>query len=86
MDSVQKLLVIVVVSLTVLLLVAGTQVVLVIIDLRKAVKRLNSILEDAVLGGGLIRPEKLTGVLQMFKKGKKVETQGQMEEPFQQNG
>jgi hypothetical protein len=81
MDSVQRLLVVVVVSLTILLVIVGVQVVLVIIDLRRAVKRLNSILEDAVLGGGLIRPEKLTGVLQMFKKGKKVETQGQMEGP-----
>lgn len=80
MDSVQKLLVVVVISLTILLLVVGAQVVLVIIDLRKAIKRLNSILEDAILGGGLIRPEKLTGILEMFRKGKKIETQGQSQE------
>jgi len=77
MESVQKILVFVVISLTVLLLVVGTQVILVIIDLRKAIKRLNSILEDAILGGGLIRPEKLTGILEMFKKGKKMEEHGQ---------
>jgi len=77
MDGVQKLLVFVVAALTILLLVVGTQVVLVIIDLRKAIKRLNSILEDAILGGGLIRPEKLTGVLEMFRKNKKTETLGQ---------
>jgi len=77
MDQVQRLLVFVVISLTVLLLVVGTQVVLVIIDLRKAIKRLNSILEDAILGGGLIRPEKLTGILEMFKKGKRMEERGQ---------
>ena len=80
MDSVQKLLVVVVVSLTVLLVIVGAQVILVIVDLRRAIKRLNSILEDALLGGGLIRPEKLTGILQMLKRGKKVEIQGQMEE------
>ena len=77
MDSVQKLLIFVVSSLTLLLLIVGVQVVLVIIDLRKAIKRLNSILEDAILGGGLIRPEKLTGVMEIFKKNKKMETHGQ---------
>jgi len=76
MDGVQKLLVFVVTSLTILLLIVGTQVILVIVDLRKAIKRLNSILEDAILGGGLIRPEKLTGVLEMFRKNKKTETHG----------
>lgn len=77
MDQVQNLLVFVVISLTVLLLVVGAQVILVIIDLRKAVKRLNSILEDAILGGGLIRPEKLTGIIEMIKKGKRLETRGE---------
>ncbi len=76
MDGVQKLLVFVVTSLTILLLIVGTQVILVIVDLRKAIKRLNSILEDAILGGGLIRPEKLTGVLEMLRKSKKTETHG----------
>jgi hypothetical protein len=76
MESVQKLLAFVVISLTVLLLIVGVQVVLVILDLRKAIKRLNSILEDAILGGGLIRPDKLTSVLEMFKKNKKLEKQG----------
>jgi hypothetical protein len=76
MDSIQRLLVIVVISLTILLVIVGVQVVLVIIDLRRAIKRLNSILEDAILGGGLIRPEKLTGVLEMLRKGKKLQQQG----------
>ncbi|MFH1971005.1 MAG: hypothetical protein ABIJ05_01310 [Patescibacteria group bacterium] len=77
MDSVQTLLIVVVITLTFLLGIVGIQVFLVIIDLRKAVKRLNSILEDSILGGGLIRPEKLTGVLEMFGKNKKMETKGQ---------
>jgi hypothetical protein len=76
MDSVQTLLIVVVASLTVLLVVVGFQVMMVIIDLRRAVKRLNSILEDAILGGGLIRPEKLTSVLEILHKGKKLETHG----------
>jgi hypothetical protein len=77
MTSVQTLLIIVVVVLTILLLVVGLQVFLTILDLRKAVKRLNSILEDAVLGGGLIRPEKLTGVLELLRKNKKLTSHGQ---------
>lgn len=76
MDSVQILLVIVVVSLTLLLVVVGVQVMLIIIDLRRAIKRLNSILEDAILGGGLIRPEKLTSVMEILRKNKKLETHG----------
>ncbi len=76
MDSVQTLLVIVVVSLTLLLVVVGVQVLLIIIDLRRAIKRLNSILEDAILGGGLIRPEKLTSVMEILRKNKKLETHG----------
>lgn len=72
MDSVQIILIIVVVSLTVLLVVVGIQVILIIKDLRRSVKRLNSILEDSVLGGGLIRPDKLTGVIEMFRENKKL--------------
>lgn len=76
MDSVQTLLIIVVISLTILLVIVGVQVMLIIIDLRRAIKRLNSILEDAILGGGLIRPEKLTGIMEILKKNKKLETHG----------
>jgi hypothetical protein len=76
MDNVQTLLVVVVISLTVLLVIVGVQVMLIIIDLRRAIKRLNSILEDSILGGGLIRPDKLTGVLEMLHKNKKMETHG----------
>jgi hypothetical protein len=77
MDSIQTLLIVVVISLTLLLIVVGIQVLLIIIDLRKAIKRLNSILEDAVLGGGLIRPEKLTGIVEILKKTKKLEARGE---------
>jgi hypothetical protein len=76
MDNVQTLLVIVVISLTILLVVVGVQVMLIIIDLRRAIKRLNSILEDSILGGGLIRPERLTSVMEILGKGKKMETHG----------
>jgi hypothetical protein len=77
MDPVQKLLVVVVVCLTALLVIVGVQVMLIIVDLRRAIKRLNSILEDAILGGGLIRPEKLTGIIEILRKTKKLETLGQ---------
>lgn len=76
MDNVQTLLIVVVISLTVLLVVVGFQVMLIIIDLRRAIKRLNSILEDSILGGGLIRPEKLTGIMEIIGRNKKVETHG----------
>ena len=82
MDSIQIILAIVVIALTLLLVVVGTQVVLIIIDLRKAVKRLNSILEDSILGGGLIRPEKLTGVLEMFRDKLKKRGDGDTHEPL----
>lgn len=77
MDSVQRLLVIVVISLTVLLVIVGVQVVFIILDLRKSIKRLNSILEDAILGGGLIRPDKLTGIMEILRKNKTLQTHGQ---------
>jgi hypothetical protein len=77
MDGVQTLLVIVIICLTTLLLIVGVQVLLIILDLRKAIKRLNSILEDAILGGGLIRPEKLTGIVEILRRTKKLETHGE---------
>lgn len=77
MNSVQTLLVIVVIALTILLVIVGIQVFMVIIDLRRAVRRLNSILEDAILGGGLIKPNKLTGIVEMFKKDKKMQSHGE---------
>ncbi|MBU0569664.1 hypothetical protein KKB40_02685 [Patescibacteria group bacterium] len=76
MDGIQKLLVVVIISLTALLAIVGVQVILIILDLRKSVKRLNSILEDSVLGGGLIRPEKLTGIVEMFRRKKKIKKRG----------
>ncbi len=79
MDGVQKLLVVVIVSLTLLLVVVGIQVILIIVDLRRALKRLNNILEDSILGGGLIRPDKLTGILELFRRGRKIKTRGSME-------
>jgi hypothetical protein len=77
MDSVQRLLAAVVIILTILLVIVGIQVFFIILDLRKAVKRLNSILEDAILGGGLIRPEKLTGVMEIMRKNKTLQMHGQ---------
>ena len=77
MDGVQTLLIIVVITLTVLLVIVGIQVLFIILDLRKSIKRLNSILEDAILGGGLIRPEKLTGLMEMMRKNKTMTTHGQ---------
>lgn len=76
MDGIQIMLIVVIIVLTLLLLVVGTQVMFIIIDLRKALKRLNSILEDAVLGGGLIRPEKITKIVELFKGSKKISEHG----------
>ncbi|MEK7497691.1 MAG: hypothetical protein AAB656_02120 [Patescibacteria group bacterium] len=76
MTGIQTLLVVVVVILTLLLLVVGAQVLFIIIDLRYALKRLNSLLDDSILGGGLIRPDKLTGILEMFRRKKDMTTHG----------
>lgn len=77
MDQVQRLLIVVVIALTVLLVVVGVQVIFIILDLRKSIKRLNSILEDAILGGGLIRPEKLTGIIEILRKNKNLQSHGE---------
>lgn len=76
--NVQTLLVVVVISLTLLLVVVGIQVVLVILDLRRAIRRLNSLLDDAILGGGLIKPNRLTGIIEMFKNKKGMQTHGEV--------
>ena len=72
MDTTQTVLITVAVTLTILLVIVGLQVILVILDMRRALKRLNSILDDSIIGGGLIRPEKLTGIVEMFRKKKKL--------------
>jgi len=68
MDGVQKLLAVVIISLTALLVIVGIQVVLIIKDLRRALKRLNNLLDDSILGGGLIDRDKLTNIFELFKK------------------
>ncbi len=87
MDGVQKLLIVVIVALTSLLAVIGVQVILMIADLRRALRRVNSILEDSIIGGGLIRPDKLTGILEFLKGKKKLLKRGEGEfresDPFQ---
>lgn len=80
MDGVEKLLIVVVVVLAVMLVIVGVQVILIIVDLRKSVKRLNTLLEDSILGGGLLRPEKLTGILEMFKRKKSIEKRGNVKD------
>ena len=77
MNGIQTLLVIVVVALTFLLFVVGFQVMMVVVDLRRAIKRLNNILEDSIIGGGLLRPDKLSGVLEFFRKKRDTGSHGQ---------
>jgi len=77
MENAQILLIVVVSSLTILLFIVGIQIILAIIDLRKSIKRLNSLLEDAILGGGLIQPNKITSVVEMFKKDKRMQKRGE---------
>jgi len=79
MEGVQVILVIVVVSLTILLLAVGIEVFLIMLDLKRAVKRLNSLLEDSIIGGGLLRPEKLTSILEIFKRKKVSDTRSKGE-------
>lgn len=77
MENIQALLIVVVLTLTILLTAVGIQVILVILDLRRTLRRINSILEDSILGGGLIRPSKLTGILELFGKNKTMHTHGE---------
>jgi hypothetical protein len=79
MSGIQILLIFVIVSLTALLLIVGVQVLLMIIDLRRALRRLNSILDDAVLGGGLLRPGKLTGIIELFRGKKELHSHGEID-------
>lgn len=76
MNGVETVLTIVVISLAILFIIVGVQVTLVIFELRRAVRRLNNILEDAILGGGLIRPDKLTGILEFIRKRKETQNVG----------
>ncbi|MBP7119497.1 hypothetical protein KBA63_05455 [Candidatus Woesebacteria bacterium] len=80
MDNIQILLIVVVISLTILLLVVGIQVLLIILDMKRALRRLNSILDDSILGGGLLRPEKLTGILELLRNGKGMRGHGTSED------
>lgn len=82
MESIQTLLTIVVIALTVLLIVIGVQIFLVIKDLRIIMRRVNALLEDSIMGGGLIRPDKLTGILELFRKKKKMQTHGAGDTPL----
>ncbi|OGM33411.1 hypothetical protein A2803_04400 [Candidatus Woesebacteria bacterium RIFCSPHIGHO2_01_FULL_44_21] len=82
MENVQTLLTIVVIALTVLLIVIGVQIFLVIKDLRRIMRRVNAMLEDSIIGGGLLRPDKLTGILEMFRRKKNVHTHGEGESPL----
>jgi len=70
MDGIQTLLVAVVLVLTILLVLVGVQVLLILFDLRRGIKKINTILDDSLLGGGLIRTEKLAGILELFRKKK----------------
>lgn len=68
MDGIQKLLAVVIVSLTALLVIVGIQVIFIIKDLRRALKRLNTLLDDSIIGGGLLRPDKITNIFELIKK------------------
>lgn len=82
MENVQTLLTVVVIVLTVFLIVIGVQIFLVIRDVRRIMRRVNSILEDSIIGGGLIRPDKLTGILELFRRKKSMHTHGEGENPL----
>lgn len=82
MENVQTLLTVVVIVLTVLLIVIGVQIFLVIRDVRRIMRRVNSILEDSIIGGGLIRPDKLTGILELFRRKKSMHAHGEGENPL----
>lgn len=71
MDITETVLVVVVVILTALLVVFGYHVTLVVFDVRRALKKINEILDDTILGGGMVKTEKLRSLIEIFKKTKK---------------
>lgn len=74
MENMQVILTIVIVALTVLLVIVGIQAILIIADMRRTLKKVNTLLDDSVWGGGLLRQDKLSGLLEMVKKNKKLKT------------
>lgn len=82
MENIQTLLTVIVIALTVLLMVIGFQVFMVIRDLRRIIKRVNALLEDSIIGGGLIRPDKIMGILELFKRKKQMHTHGEGTPPI----
>lgn len=68
MESIQTLLVVVVILLTTLLIVIGWQVLMMILDLRRGLKKLNSLLDDSIIGGGLLRQDKLASIFEFLKR------------------
>lgn len=73
MDSIQTFLIIIIVVLTLLMFVVGIQVFLMIADMRSVLKKINIILEDALVGGGLINSSKLMGIFSLFRNNKKID-------------
>lgn len=67
MESTQTLLTIIVIALTLLLCVVGVQVVLVILDIRKALKRLNMLLASYLTGSDPIKLRELIHILRRKK-------------------
>ncbi|MCS7092341.1 MAG: hypothetical protein NZM26_03255 [Patescibacteria group bacterium] len=70
MDSVQLFLVVVIVTLTALIVIVGLQVFLMILEVRSILKKIDIMLSDLLVGGGLINSEKLMNVFSLLKNKK----------------
>ncbi|MCX7928653.1 MAG: hypothetical protein N2558_03125 [Patescibacteria group bacterium] len=70
MDNVQLFLVIVIVTLTILVMIVGLQVFLMILEVRSILKKIDIMLSDLLVGGGLINSEKLMNVFSLLKNKK----------------
>ncbi len=67
MENLQTLLTVVVIALTILLIIVGVQVTLMLMAARKALKKINAMLDETMLGGGFLRPERIAGFIETLR-------------------
>ncbi len=68
--SMQFILIFVIVSLSVLLLVIGWQIVVLIFDIKKTIKKLNQVLDEALTGKKILESGRLKAIFEILKTKK----------------
>ncbi|MBI1864061.1 hypothetical protein HYS03_02530 [Candidatus Woesebacteria bacterium] len=68
--SAQFILIFVIVALSVLLLVIGWQIVVLILDIKKTIKKLNHVLDEALTGKEIWQSGRLKAIFEILKTKK----------------